>query len=245
MLWSSSLRIPLRKTESRRLTARIVSLKSRVSAIFTCHQSRITILWLAGGDDFVVGFAAGQAAFFCGEFEGFFAVEFGLVDQFFDALGEALHGIGGSAGVSGIFRADEQRDFSFCGSFLERGEKFGEFAAAKLFVELGDFAGDASGAVAENFAGVGDAFRDAVRGFIENDGAILDAQALEGAAAFAGARGEKANEEKFFVGQAACGERSEKRRWSGHGNDRDMMTQAKRDETMPRIRNQRHAGVAH
>jgi len=44
-----------------------------------------------------------------------------------------------------------------------------------------------------------------VRGFVKNDGAILDAQALEGAAAFAAAIGEKADEEKFFVGQAARG----------------------------------------
>ncbi len=40
----------------------------------------VALFWLAGGDDFVVGFAAGEAAFFGGEFQGFFAVEFGLVD---------------------------------------------------------------------------------------------------------------------------------------------------------------------
>ena len=155
-----------------------------------------------------------------------------------------MHGVGGIAGVSGIFRADEQRDFTFGGAFLERAKKLGEFATAELFVELGDFAGDAGGAVAKNFAGVGDAFRDAVRGFIKNDCAILDAQALQGAAAFASPRGQKADKEKFFVGQAACGERREKRGWARHGNNRDMMTHAKRDEPMSRIGNQRHARVA-
>lgn len=41
------------------------------------------------------------------------------MDQFFDAFGEALHGIGGSAGVGGIFGADEERDFAFGGAFFE------------------------------------------------------------------------------------------------------------------------------
>lgn len=68
-------------------------------------------------------------------------------------------------------------------------------------MELGDFAGDAGSAVAENLAGVSDAFRDAVRSFVKNDGAILDAQTLEGAAAFATAIGEKSYKEEFFVGE--------------------------------------------
>ena len=113
------------------------------------------------------------------------------MDQFFDAFGEALHGIGGGTSVGGIFGADEQRDFAFGGAFFERGEKFGEFAATEFLVELGDFAGDTGSAVAENFAGVGDTFGDAVRSFVKNDGAILDAQTLEGATAFAAAIGEK------------------------------------------------------
>jgi len=69
-------------------------------------------------------------------------------------------------------------------------------------VEFGDFAGEAGGAVAKNFAGVGDGFSDAVRRFVEDERAILDAEAFEGAAALAAAGGEKADEKKFFIGQA-------------------------------------------
>ena len=39
-------------------------------------------------DDLGVGGAAGEAAFLGGEFEGVFAVELGLVHEFFDAGGE-------------------------------------------------------------------------------------------------------------------------------------------------------------
>jgi hypothetical protein len=38
-------------------------------------------------DNLGVGIVAGQAAFFGGELEGFFTVELGLADQFFDAVG--------------------------------------------------------------------------------------------------------------------------------------------------------------
>jgi hypothetical protein len=166
------------------------------------------------------------------------------VDKFFDALGEALHRVSGGAGVGGIFGADEERDFAFGGTVFEGSEKLGKFAAAEFFVELGDFAGDARGAVAEDLACVGHAFRDAVRGFIKNDGAILDAQAFEGAAAFAGAGREKTNEEKFFVGQAAGGKRGKKRRRSGDGDDRYVMPQAESDQSMAGIGNEGHARVA-
>jgi hypothetical protein len=125
-----------------------------------------------------------------------------------------------------------------------RGKKFGKFAAEKFFVDFGDFAGDAGRAVAENFSGVSNAFGDAMRGFIENDSAIFDAQPFEGAAAFPASVGKKADEEEFFVGQAAGRERSEKRGRSWNGYDGNVMAQAERDETMAWIRNQRHPGVA-
>jgi len=153
--------------------------------LFHTSGSRITIIRFAGGEDFVVGFAARQAVFLGGELEGFLAVEFGLVDEFFDALREALHGVGRGAGIGGVFRADQERDFTFRGTIFEGGEKFGEFATTKFFVELGDFASDAGSTIAENFAGVGNAFCNAVRGFVKNDGAILDAEVFEGTAALA------------------------------------------------------------
>lgn len=208
------------------------------------RHSGIVIFGIARGENFVVGFAASQAALFSREFEGFLAVEFGLVDEFFDAFCQALHRIGGSACVGGIFGADEERDLTLGGALLERSEKLGEFAAAKFFVEFGDFAGNTSGAVAENFASVGNTFGDPMRSFVKNNGAILDAETFKGAAAFAAAGGKKADKKKFFVGQSARGKRGEKRRWSGHGHDGNMVAQAERDQAMSWIGDERHSGVA-
>jgi hypothetical protein len=61
-------------------------------------------------------------------------------------------------------------------------------------MKLGDFAREACGTVAENFARVGDGFGDAVGRFVEYEGAVLDAQPFEGAAALAAACGKKSDE---------------------------------------------------
>ncbi len=159
-------------------------------------------------DDLGVGVVAREAALFGGELEGFFAVEFGLADEFFDAVGEALCGIGMGARIGGSFGADQERDFAAGGAFLEGSGEFGEFAAAELFVQLGHFAREAGAAIAKDFACIGDTLRDAVRSFIKDDGAVLDAQALESAAAFAAACRQKADEKEFFVGQAGSGKGS-------------------------------------
>jgi hypothetical protein len=76
-------------------------------------------------------------------------------------------------------------------------------------VELGYFARDAGAAIAENLPRVGDTLRDTMRSLVKDDGAVLDAQALEGASAFAAARGQETYEEKFFVRQAGSGKGSE------------------------------------
>jgi len=101
-------------------------------------------------------------------FEGIFAVELGLVHKFFDAGGEGLRGVDVRTGFASVGGADEQGDFATGGAFLEGGGDFGKFAAEKFFVELGDFAGEAGGAVPENFAGVGDGFGDAMRSFVKD-----------------------------------------------------------------------------
>jgi hypothetical protein len=153
-------------------------------------------------NDLGVGGAAGEAAFFGGELEGFFAVELGLVHQLFDAGGQRLGRVGVGADFVGVGGTDEQRDFAASGAFFQGGGDFRKFSAEKFFVELGDFAGEAGGAVAEDFAGVGDGFSDAVRGFIEDESAVLDAEAFESAAALAAASRKKADKEEFFVGKA-------------------------------------------
>jgi len=87
----------------------------------------------------------GEAAFFGGELEGVFAVELGLVHQFFDAGGEGLRGVGVRAGFVGVGGADEQRDFAAGGALFEPGSDLRKFTAEEFFVELGDFAGEAGG----------------------------------------------------------------------------------------------------
>jgi hypothetical protein len=93
-------------------------------------------------------------------------------------------------------------------------------------VELGDFAGHAGGAVTEDFAGIGNAFSEAMRCFIKDQRPVFDAQAFEGAAAFAAAGGQKTDEEEFFVGQAGSRKGSEQRGWAGNWNDRNFMAKA-------------------
>src|SRR5882724_9983123 len=102
------------------------------------RAKRSTLLFLGFGvDDLGVGVVARQAALFGGELEGFFAVELGLADEFFNAVGQALRGIGVGARVGGSLGADQERDFAARGAFLEGRLEFGKFAAAELFVHLG------------------------------------------------------------------------------------------------------------
>src|SRR5258706_4865359 len=197
-----------------------------------------------GVDNLRVGIVARQAAFFGGEFEGFFAVELGLADEFFDAVGEALRGIGVGARISGGFGADQERNFAARGAFLEGSGEFGEFAAPELFVHLGHFARDARAAIAKHFARVGNTLRDTMRRLIKNDGAVLDAQAFEGATPFATARRQKPNEEELFVGQARGGEGSEQCGWTRNWHDRNVVPQAECNEAVAGIGNERHARVA-
>jgi hypothetical protein len=202
------------------------------------------VLVVAQTHDFVVGGAAGHAAFLGGELQGFFAVELGLVHQLLDAGGEGLRGVGVVASFRTVGGADEKRNFAAGGALYEGCQDLREFAAQKFFVELGDFAGQARRAIAENFNGVGDAFLHAVGRFVKNDGAVLDAKAFEGAVAFAGARGEEADEEELLVGQAGGGERREERGGAGDGNHRDFVAKAESDQAVAGIGNQRHARVA-
>lgn len=92
-------------------------------------------------EELPVGVAFGDAAFLGGEFEGFLAVEFGLVHEFIDPGGERLGGIGVGAEGGFFGWADHEGDFTFCGMLLESLEEFGKPAAAEFLVELGDFAG--------------------------------------------------------------------------------------------------------
>jgi hypothetical protein len=110
-------------------------------------------------------------------------------------------------------------------------------------MEFGHFASKTSAAVAENLDCIHDTFGNAVRGFVENDGAVLDAKAFESTVAFPGASREKADKEKLFVGKAGGGEGSEKRGRAGYRDYRNLVAETKRHEAVTGIGNQGHSRV--
>src|SRR5437660_12266176 len=63
-------------------------------------------------DNLGVGVMARQAAFLGGDLPGFVAVELGLADEFFDAVGETLRGVCVCARVGGSFGSNQKRYFS-------------------------------------------------------------------------------------------------------------------------------------
>ena len=83
-----------------------------------------------------------------------------MANEFVDAVGKGLGCVASGGGLAGECGANEERDFAANGFFFEGSGEFGEGGAAEFFVDFGDFAGEAGGTVAEDFAGVGDGFGD-------------------------------------------------------------------------------------
>src|SRR2546430_1111491 len=180
-----------------------------------------------------------------GQFQRLFAVQLGLVHQFFDARCQRLRGVPLLAAFGGIRWSDGERQLSSRRPLLQSGGNLREFAAHKFFVELCHFACQACGPVAKNFHRVCDAFLDAVRRFVKNDSALFNAETFEGAPAPAASRGQESHKEKLLRRHAGSGKGSEQRRRTCNRHDGDLVPQAKRYQTVPRIGNQRHACVAY
>src|ERR1700747_1246163 len=120
-------------------------------------------------------------------------------------------------------RADEQRNFSACRFIRQRSSQFSKRTTPELFVDFGDFARQASRAIAKDFVRVDESFLDAMRRFIKNDGAILDAKPLERTSSFA-ATGRQESREKDFLGrQTRSRERCEQRGRPGNRNHGNVM----------------------
>src|SRR5260370_31133637 len=81
-------------------------------------RSRL-LLPLLRVNDLVVCRAARQAALLGGKLQGVFAIEFGLADEFLDAVGQALGGICLRARAGGSLGTDQQRDFAARGAFVK------------------------------------------------------------------------------------------------------------------------------
>src|SRR6266704_5371604 len=185
--------------------------------------------------DLVVRRSARQPALLGGQLQRFLTVELGLPDQFFDAVRKTLCGICLCTRVRGCLGSDKERDFPAGGALLERTREFGEFAAAELFVHLRHFARHAGAAIAKHFPSVGNALRDPVRRFVEDDGAVLDAQPFEGAPSFAAPRRQKADEEEFFTGQPRRGKGSKQRGGTRNRNHGNVVPQAQRNQEVPGV----------
>src|SRR6266581_296023 len=80
--------------------------------------------------------------------------------------------------------------------------------------------------------GLPDQFFDPVRRFVKNDSAVLDAQPFEGAPPLAAPRRQKADEEKFFAGQARSGKGSKQRGRTRNRNDGNAMSEAQRNQAV-------------
>jgi len=100
--------------------------------------------------DLIVCGAPRQTAFLGGQLQGFLAVELGLPDELFDAVGKTLREfawVRASAGASGPIKSVISPRAGRSSREVESSEKF---AAAEFFVQLCHFARDARAAIAEN-----------------------------------------------------------------------------------------------
>jgi hypothetical protein len=191
----------------------------------------------------IVGIASGETAFFCSKFEGFLAVELGLADKFIHAIGERLGGVARDSGLTGKGRPNKKRDFAPYRFFFERIRELRKSDTAKLFMEFSDFAREACRAVAENIECVRDGFGDAVRSFVQDEGAIFNAKAFESTLTFARTGGEKANKKELFVGQTRSGESCEQGGRTRYRNDGNLVPSTEGDEAITGIADERHTGV--
>ncbi len=162
-------------------------------------------------------------------------------------------GDGGSTGAGCGLAAGgslhEERDFaanSVAGGHLTA--NMGDGATQELFVDLGELAGDDDAeAGAEDGFEVGERLEDAVRGFVEDQGAFglggVGGERFEAGAALAGLLGQEAEELEFGGGQAACDQGAEGGVGAGDGNDRDAGGDGGRGESHAGIADAGHAGI--
>ena len=122
-------------------------------------------------------------------------------------------------------------------------KEFGEFTATKFFVELGDLTGEAGKTIAENGGSVGDGVGDAVGRLVEDESAVFDAKAFEGALAFAGTSRKKTEKQELVVRKAGGREGGEERGGTGNGDDRDAMANGESDQAMAGIGDEGHASI--
>jgi hypothetical protein len=147
--------------------------------------------------------------------------------------------------LGGFGRAYQNGDFAAhapdAAFFCQRGKG----AAKKLFVELGHFARQNRGPVAERGEGILQHGGDAVRRFKKNQRMRLRSQRFERPAAFALFGRQKSDEEKALRRKAGGGKRGSQRRRPGNRDDRDPAREAGANQMRARIGKDRHPRIAH
>ena len=140
---------------------------------------------------------------------------------------------------------NHQSNLSFGRVSFEGLKEFRELAAAKLFVDLGDFAGETSLTIAEDCGCVGDGLGYTMGGLVEDQRAVFNAETFQSALAFAAAGRKEAEKEKFVIGKSGSRKSGEERRGARDRNDWDAMANGESDETMAGVGHERHASIAH
>ena len=125
-----------------------------------------------------VGFAAGQTALPCRYLQRRFPVHVAFLHDFLHAARQRQGCHCGSRGVNGfaVRRPDQQRDLTARRFLPHVRQQLLEMSAQKLLIDLGHFARDNGGAIAENLERVLERVEQPVRRFIERQGARLRCQ---------------------------------------------------------------------
>src|SRR6266852_8154477 len=185
-----------------------------------------------------------QPPFPCRQLQRFLSVQLGLPDQLLHSVGEALRSIRVQSARICIRRAHQQGDFASRRHPRQRLRQFRELAAPELFMKFGDFARQARRPVAQNLLRVGNTLRHPMRRFVQDDGALLDAQVFQRATPFRAARRQKSHKQKLLVRQSRSRQRRQQRRRTRDRHHRNLVPHAKRHQPVTRIRHQRHPRIA-
>ena len=129
--------------------------------------------------EFMISGALGESAFLRCQLQSLFAVQLRLTHQLIHAVCKTLRSITVRSLLIARKRTDQQSNFTSRGFFGERCGKLGEQTAAKLLMDLCDFARDAGWPIAKNFLRIRQRFLDAVRRLVKNDGAVFNPQTLQ------------------------------------------------------------------
>src|SRR5262249_14682114 len=128
--------------------------------------------------------------------------------------------------------ANQQRNFAANRLVGKGSDKFRQRAAAKLFMQRGNFTRHAGRGITQNLCNVRQRLFDSMRCFIKNDGAIFYTQPFESTAAFATARRQKSGEKKLFIWQTRSRQSCQQCGGAWNGHNSNVVPQSQRDKAI-------------